>query len=164
VVGKYYEQYVMPFYEDSDDESRIGYSPYEDSIDLDVWRLGEPEGAWEDVSDEEELDEDEEDEEEDGSNGSLNSLVGEEASLAFHLLMAGALIPPFGGDQDDSGSADDGPDYTTFPIPHPAFLGPSAGLSETAPDQFEMDTNTDTDTDTDTDMDRHEEGAEPPQQ
>jgi hypothetical protein len=144
----------MPFYKDSDDESPIGDCPYEDSIDLDGWQLGGTEGAWEDVSDE-----DEEDEEE-GSNASLNSLVGEEASLAFHLLMAGALIPPFGGERDDSGGTDDGPDPPSLPIPLPAFLGASAGLSETAPDQFETYTNTDTDTD----MAVLEDGAESAQQ
>ncbi|KAJ8126649.1 hypothetical protein O1611_g6989 [Lasiodiplodia mahajangana] len=93
VVGKYYEQYVKPFFEDEDD---LGLDEHDANDGLGPnLSEGDSEGGWEDVSDEEL-----------GSNVSGVSIS--EAALFFHTMMANPFGPlaGMGLDDNDHESAD----------------------------------------------------------
>ncbi|KAI1809185.1 hypothetical protein GGS20DRAFT_573097 [Poronia punctata] len=98
VVDKWYDQWVAPFFENSDDDSGAGDSAYGDGIDLDGLRAeADNDRTWEDITDEEES-------EDDTSGAPLDGLATEQAGLAFDLLIAGTLNSPFEFEQHDGGS------------------------------------------------------------
>ncbi|KAI0458037.1 hypothetical protein F5B21DRAFT_461070 [Xylaria acuta] len=97
VVDKYYDEYVEPFFEsdsDFDDDD-----DYNDDLEIDNSEE-DNDGNWEDVSDD--------DLDDDMSDGSMDSLFRENASFAFHMMMASALGSPTGlGYHDGDGMLDD---------------------------------------------------------
>ncbi|GAP92103.1 putative F-box protein [Rosellinia necatrix] len=111
VTDRYYEQYVLPFFEDHG----TGYGGDDADPDSLEW---ENDGAWEDVTDEEESD---------GELGdaSAGSLAQQETHFAFQMMLANSLVDTYyDGDEIDEAFMEeeimdelDVPDFNMESIP-----------------------------------------------
>ncbi|KAI0388476.1 hypothetical protein F5Y17DRAFT_206145 [Xylariaceae sp. FL0594] len=124
VVEKNFAQYVAPFYNGGNGVAES--NRHDDSTDFDVWRVGESEEAWQDVTSEEE-----EWEEDDDDSVWLQGPIEEEAAmLAFYGVMAPPLWTYDSDSADDAIMADETTDTDPGPDADMAGMGISADVPQ----------------------------------